>query len=253
MASAATLADDILVTLGYDHDDRARGRENVIFNIGLAINRLRAISINKDTSKGRDAGLMNEATIYKVPVSREDTLCDRAYFTLPAPIIDASINGGVAYIRYCSDCGCDDGLLGRPFAMGSPNDLSTASGMEWAKPSPAFPWYFRARYAQPDGPVVTDRVWLVGISPLIECVETGLYLSVDTSSPMADPDAELSVDDDQLYIIKRMVLDMERFALLVPQQRWKNDGRDFPPGQQPLQPPHMVSVNDPVNTSLSLD
>ena len=67
--------------------------------------------------------------------------------------------------------------------------------------------------------------------------------------PGVDPDDPADIPADMVYLIKRHMLDMERWILLTPQQRLQNDGRDFKPGEQPLQPPQMVSVNDPTLTT----
>jgi len=246
MATATTLSDDILTTLGYTHDDRARHRESILFNIGLVASRLRRRSIDKQLRSGSDDGLISDATMYRVPLFQEQYVQDRTYFNLPASIVDARVNGGVAYIRYCDNSGCGDTLVGKQFTMASPNELSVRNGMELEKPSPSVPYYFRARISTGEG-IITNRVWLVGVSPLVKCLEVGLYLAVDLSDPMADPDEQLPIPDDQVYLVKRMVLDMERFALLVPQERLSNDGRDFKVGQQPLQPPNTMGINAPIN------
>ena len=191
MTTATTLSDDILTTLGYTHDDRARQRESILFNIGLVSSRLRRRSIDKELRSGKDDGLISEATTYIVPLFQEQYVDDRTYFNLPASIVDARVNGGIAYMRYCAGSGCGNNLIGKQFTMASPNELSVRNGM--------------------------------------------------------DPDDPLPIPDDQIYLVKRMVLDMERFALLTPQQRRQNDGRDFKVGQQPFQPPTTMSINAPIN------
>lgn len=246
MTTATTLSDDILTTLGYTHDDRARQRESILFNIGLVSSRLRRRSIDKELRSGKDDGLISEATTYIVPLFQEQYVDDRTYFNLPASIVDARVNGGIAYMRYCAGSGCGNNLIGKQFTMASPNELSVRNGMEWEKPSPLVPYYFRSRIITNQG-TISDRVWLVGVSPMLSCLEVGLYLSVDLSDPMSDPDDPLPIPDDQIYLVKRMVLDMERFALLTPQQRRQNDGRDFKVGQQPFQPPTTMSINAPIN------
>ena len=78
---------------------------------------------------------------------------------------------------------------------------------------------------------------------MIKSVEVGLYLTVGDLENL-DPDAEANIPADMVYLVKRHLLDLERWVLLTPQQRLTNDGRDFKEGQQPFQPPPAVSVND---------
>ena len=62
----------------------------------------------------------------------------------------------------------------------------------------------------------------------------------------------MDLPSDMIYIAKKMMLDLGRWALLVPGQRLSNDGRDFAPykGPQPFQPPKEMSINDPANLSI---
>lgn len=249
MPTYLDIADDVLVTLGYNHDDRNRHRESVLFNVQLVANRLRRQRLEKEMRGTGDRGSTDTMTTYVVPLSQEDYVGNgRMYFRLPSAVLDLQQNGGIGYICYTSDSGCPDGMVGVHFTLCTPSEADVLQGMEFQKPSPMMPYYFRARLNNGTTTFV-DRCWLLGVSPLITEVEVGLYLALDLSDPLFDPNQEIDVPADMLYLIKRFVLDMERFALLVPQERLANNGRDFKVGEQPLQPPHMVSVNDPANLS----
>lgn len=249
MITYDALADDILSTLGFNHDDATRSREAVLFNIQMSINRLRRLRLEKELATSGDIGSTDSVTTYIVPLFREQFLNDRTYFVSPSSLLDIKQNGGVAYIAYHRESGCQDNLFGLKFEQTSQSEVDILAGNPWTKPREAAPYYFRGR-VNVGGTLHTDRVWLVGVSPLIQSVEVGLYMAVDISDPLADPEQPIDLPDDMIYLVKRMVLDLERFALLVPQERLSNDGRDFKVGQQPLQPPQNVSVNDPINLSI---
>ena len=247
--------DDVLRTMGFDHDDALMHRAAVAYNWGIIVNRLKRQRLEKELrSPLGSRGSTNELTIYyNVPIEHMADLSGRAYFELPvADVIDMRINGGVGYIAYGTGSGCGDNLLGRHFTQCSPSEINMIQGHGMIRPSPQTPYYYRARI-NVGGMQVVNRVWLHGPGVTVTNLEVGLYLSA-ASIENIDPDAEIDLPSDLVYIAKRMMLDMGRWALLVPGQRLGNDGRDFAPykGPQPLQPPQGMSVNDPANISVDL-
>lgn len=244
------LINDVLYTLGFVGDDAIMHRVNVGYNLGLVIDRLKRQRLEKELrSPSGSRGVTNELTTYIVPINHDSTLNNRAYFVLPGSVYDIKLNGGVGYIAYAAGSGCKDALVGRHFTLASPSEMNMLQGHGLQQPAPENPYYFRARLNTTTG-IVTDRVWLYGPGVTVTDVEVGLYLTTP-SVDVLDPDAEVDAPEDMLYLVKKMMLDLGRWALLVPGQRLANDGREFAPykGTQPFQPPQSISVNDPVNLS----
>lgn len=249
MPTNGDLIDDVLFTMGFTHDDAILHRAAVGYNLGIVINRLKTQRLQKDLrGPGGGRSTSNEITTYIVSIQREPTLRNRAYFDLPSgDILDINVNGGVGYLAYASGSGCKDSLVGKHFTLASPAEMDMLDGHGMQRPSPATPYYFRSRLSTPDG-IITNRVWLYGPGPLVTDLEAGLYMTTADIQNL-DPDAEVDLPPDMVYLAKRMLLDLGRWSLMIPGQRLKNDGRDFAPynGPQPFQPPKEVSINDPVN------
>ncbi len=249
----AQVWDDIIKSMHMDKDDAIIHRASVAYNWGLVCNRLKRQRLEKELrSPVGSRGSTNESTIYyNVPIERIDDLWDRAYFELPvADIIDLRTNGGIEYIAYGTGSGCIDSLLGKHFTQVSPSEINMLQGHGMLRPSPQNPYYFRARISTPNG-IITNRVWLYGPGATVTNVEVALYLSA-AGIESINPDAEVDLPSDMILIAKKMMLDLGRWALLVPGQRLSNDGRDFAPykGPQPFQPPQQMSINDPANLSI---
>jgi len=239
------ITDNIMLALGYNHDDAARSRESIMWNVGLAASNLLRQRVEKEINVIGDRGTTSNMYTYLVPLQASDRLNGRIYFPLPGELLDLKYNGGVSYIAYHRDSGCEDNLLGVQFTQASPVEIRVLDNITFQKPNPATPYYWVSRFDNGDG--MKEYVWLAGPSPLINSVEVGLYMAPAILDPLADPDAEANIPTDLLYHVERIVLSMERFALLVPQESLKNDGRMYKVGEQRIQPPQMVSLNDPGN------
>ena len=238
--------DDILATLGHTHDDAIRHRAAVAYNMALVIDRIKRRRIEKELRSGMGGrGVSDQATTYIVPIQSETYLNGRNYFTLPGNVYDIRVNGGLEYVTYANNSNCDRALVGKRFTLAAPSEMDMLQGHGIQRPDPANPYYYRARL-KTSSELYDDRVWVAGPGATVGYLEVGLYLTVGDLETI-DPDAEMDLPADMLYLVKRAMLDLERWLLLVPQQRLSNDGRDFKVGQQPLQPPQGISVNDPMN------
>lgn len=247
MPSYTDIANGVLLAMGYNHDDNSRPIEAVLFNLEQIVNRLQRQRLEKELGMTGDRGSTGTATRYAaVPLSEEPLLRNRKYFTLPQQTHDLLQNGGVESIVYNSRSGCGDNLIGRHFTLISPAEADVMDGAQFQKPSPMNPCYYPERFN--DGSTTfSSRIWLLGVGPSIRSVEVSLWLTMDLSSPSQNPDVEADISPDMVYLATRELMAMERFALLIPQERLQNDGRDFKAGQQPLQPPVMTSINSSVN------
>lgn len=251
MASGPTYGDfidDILMTLGMTHDDAVLHRAAAAYNMGIIIDRIKTQRLRKAVVSGASTrGITDMVTTYIVPIASETYLNGRNYFTLPGEILNIPMNGGIEYITYANNSDCDKALIGKPFNLCTPGEVHNLNADAFQRPSPAVPYYYRARL-QTATDRYDDRVWVLGPGPSVGYLEVGLYLSLGNIETI-DPDAPMDLPADLIYLVKRAMLDMSRWLLLVPQQRLRNDGRDFGVKEQPLQPPQGISVNDPLNST----
>lgn len=239
------LAYDILNTEGFVHDDSFRTKMAVIFNLQLAIDRLKRQRLEKDLRMSGSRGTTDMMTTFTaVPVNYEASLNDRGYFTLPGQVYDIKQNGGIDYIVYNRESGCEDNLVGKHFTLTTPSEVDILDGSAFQKPRPAMPYYYRGRYNDGSN-VFADRVWLIGINPQITSVEVGLYLTVGDLLT-TDPDADLDLPADMALLVKYQVLNLERWCFSVPQENLLNDGRNTRVGAPQGSPPQTASVNSPL-------
>lgn len=240
--------DDILMALGFTHDDAVRNRRAAAYNMGLIVDRLNTQRMRKDILGGmstRTAPM--QSTTYIVPVQSETYLNGRNYFKLPGDILNIPFNGGVEYIRYSNNSNCDKALMGKPFTIAAPGELHNLEADAFQRPSPAVPYYYRARLKTDDA-LYDDRIWLIGPGATVGSLEVGLYSSIGDVDAI-DPEEEMNLPPDLAYLVKRQMLSMEAWVTLMPLQRRTNDGRDFKVGERvPVMPP-LVSINDPINST----
>lgn len=241
-----TFIDDILVALGMGHDDALWSQDNILLNTIYAENLLVTQSIAKDTGLSGDGiSSTHKRRVVCVPITQVEcsTECDweHAYFDLPSEVYDLPSDGGITMMRYAKGCGCGDSLMGASFTPTTLERLSALSKTPYQKPSKTSPYY--ARYTSEEG---TDRVGIFGISDMITKLLVGLYYApkFDTMSL----DEEMRIDPHRLHDLKRLVLKMSVWPLSIPQERDKNDGRDFEPGQVVNTPP-IIGINDPILNS----
>ncbi len=246
MPSNIDLVDDALLAMGFNADDAIMHRAAGMANLAMIIDRIKRQRLEKELMSGQGSrGATDVMTTYIVPIEQETYLNGRNYFDLPSNVYDIRLNGGLEYVTYGNRSNCDKALVGRRFTLASPGEMDMLDGAALQKPSPANPYYYRARLNN-GTETFTDRVWLAGPGPTVESLEVGLYLTMGDIEDI-DPLAEVDLPADMVYLVKRAMLDLGRWCLLIPQQRTKNDGRDFPVNQQPLQPPPGISVNDQLN------
>lgn len=244
MPSYGTFIDDVLASLGFVHDDRLWYRDSVLQNTIAAQAKLVGQTLSQDLGPAADGtAAQHKLTTPVVPVAYNQNPTDTdwayLYFDLPSSVYDIPFDGGLAWVRYhrlSLPVNCKPSVAGAVFNRTTLGALHTIYGSTYQRPSEEQPYFARARSGD------ADRVYLFGVSPLITKVMVGIYaspsfLTVSFSDPMM-------VDDDKLYTLKRMVMEMAIWPLGIPQERLKNDGRDFEPNQVVNTRP-IISVNDP--------
>lgn len=253
MPTLRELSQIIATDLGYTIDD-SRELFAVMFNVQAAINKLNHIEIKAAQKKGDDVSVASMAQHFVVDVAYNTPANDSDwpyhYFILPSQIYTLPHDGAVAYIRYNRidlPANCPPSVAGATFSPTTLAALNGLYGSRMQRPSPSRPYYERGR--QMVNGVMRDHVRLYGVSPLIRKLNVGLYASLPTDTValanLADQPVDLS--PEALRALKRMVLDDEAWILNIPQERLRNDGRDFEPGQV-VRTPRQTSINDPVNS-----
>lgn len=240
----ATFIDDVLASLGFSHDDRLWYRDSILQNVLYAQAKLVSQTLSEDLGPKFDGtAAQHKLSTAVVPVTYNEQPDDAnwayLWFDLPSHVYDIPFDGGLAWIRYhrpSLPVNCPPSVAGAVFSRTSLGALSTIYGSTYQRPSEAQPWFCRSRINE------IDRVYLFGMSPLITKVLIGIYAAPSfTEVSFGD---EMMIDEDRLFALKRMVMEMAIWPLGIPQERLKNDGRDFEPNQVVNTRP-IISVNDP--------
>lgn len=230
------LRNELKVTLGQLVDDQRITDLQIDYWIKVAADalRYRMIAAQGLEDQRRSGAYLRR---FVVDVLHDNEAIDKScqkYITLPSKIYDYELDGAVDYMAYYSDGECD----GCPprftrviFARTTPASTKLLYGSSYQKPSPSNPYFYR----------IDDRLYLLGVAPMIEQVEVGLFTSLPDIRTI-DPDAPLPIDDALLTDLRRMVIENARVMLIMPEPSRINDGNS---GQGDLSLPKQVSVNDP--------
>lgn len=225
-----TVVDDLETDFRQNFDDRNISKAKIAHWVIMVGNRLLSAHIGK-----RDSGAFLH--IYgDIPIVTATTtinpniLKGRKYIELPASIFDYDKDGGVEYISYYMEDqqpNCPAPFTWVTFTRTSPSDLQRLYFTKYEKPDAKNPYWFRAG----------NNIYLLGL----ECVnpkkvEIGIY---STIKPITADDINLDDDfpfpEELLIILKRQVLDLGRFVMMIPEDK-VNDGSDAGNGQpQPSQ------------------
>ena len=229
------IVDDIAVDLKQVLDDKNVQKSQIAYWVLLVGNRLKAQHIGK-----RDSGAFL-TTFDNVPVQiksvskNPNEIKNRKFIILPKSIYDYDRDGGIEYISYCLDFeapNCPPPFTNTTFTRTTPSKSRRLYFSKYETPSPSNPYFYR----------VHDHIYLLGIECVeIDSIEIGIYTTLDPITEI-DLDAEFDFPEELLIILKRQVLDLGRFALLIPQER-VNDGSDDV-GQQGVPTNKIVSVNE---------
>ena len=153
-----------------------------------------------------------------VPTSVELT-SNRKYFDLPKSIYDFKNDNGVDYITYQNptDC-CDPPAFAQVFFNRTSPRKSHRLYMDpYETPTTTNPFFYR----------VKERIFLLGL----ECIDTvpleiGLYSNIDIKVAGCSLDDAIDLDEELISVLKYEVLNLGRFALIVPNERI-NQGSDL--------------------------
>jgi len=169
---------------------------------------------------------------FDVPV-RVNPTTGRNYFELPVGIYDMPNDAAIKYITYAPEIDLHVPVLGSVvFTRTTPTKARRLYFREDERPSPSNPYFYREN----------KYVILLGIEQLnITTLETGLIGNLNPADVDMDIDQPFDFPQDLIPVLKRQVLDMGRFVLMLPKDL-TNDGtasgiKDVPSNK-------LISVND---------
>lgn len=246
MSTYKQFIDDVAVAMGMVVDDAVWSPDNLLLNTIYCENLLVKQELSKDIGlSGDGVSGTHKREIVCVPLTHvecdDECSWEHAYFDLPSEVYDLPFDGGVSMMRYANGCGCPPSIMGTSFTLTSLERLSSLRLTSYQSPREDRPYF--ARYITATG---TDRVGVFGVSPIISKLLVGVYYVPRFGTmPLSAP---MRIDPDMLLKLKQLVLTMSAWPLGIPQDRLKNDGADFEPGQVVLPRP-LISINDPILTT----
>lgn len=228
------VVNDIGVDLRQIFDDRRISDAQIAYWTIIVGNNLLSKHIQKRSS-GAFLTTFPEVPVLKSQLPGKNLVRYRKYFDLPDQIFDFNNDGAIDYISYAVEPELPNEnapLTVVTFTRTTPGALKGLYMNEYTEPSPENPYYYRSK----------EKIYLVGV----ECVDTGpLEVGLKLCIP---PVTKIVLDDpfdfpeELISVLKRQVLDMGRFALLMPKERM-NDGDDAVTGNQ-VPNNKISSVND---------
>lgn len=229
------IIDDIAEDLKQTLDDKTIQPSQIAYWIILIGNRLKSQHIGK-----RDSGsFLSVYDEVPVQVKKESKLPNeiknRKFFRLPRTIYDYDKDGGIDYISYCLDYdheGCPPAFTNVTFDRTTPSKSERLYFSKYETPSPSKPYFY----------IVGDYVYLLGIECVdIKSLEIGIYSALAPITEI-DIDAPFDFPDELLAILKRQVLDLGRFSLLMPEEKLNDGANQIEGGAIPTS--KISSVND---------
>lgn len=228
------IIDDIVLDLKQTLDDRLIQRSQIAYWTLLIGNRLKAQHISK-----RDSGAFL-STFADIPVEEftsngKNEIKGRKYIKLPKCIYDYDMDGAIEYMSYYIEeeqDGCPPPFTDVQFSRTSQSSSRRLYGSIYEKPAPDNPYFYR----------VGDYLYLLGLEKVdVKFIEIGLYASLDPLTEI-DIDAPFDFPDELIAILKRQVVDLGRFSLLIPKERVNDGDDDSKSGAVPTN--KIVSVNE---------
>lgn len=239
------IADDVLIAMGYSHDDALRNRPQVQYNATLIYNKLKNQQLKKNAKTGDSLAIADMLHTYIVPVVHNNVAdnvvndWDASYFDLPSAIMNMDAGAALNMVRYLRNdlpANCPPAVARTPFSQTTLASLYNLYQSKYQAPRSDRPYVARAKAGS------ADRVYLFGVPSSVTHLLVALYTAASFMD--IDPDEEIDLPDHLLATMKKMMLEMESWLLQIPQERLMNEGRDFPPGQT-VQTRPAISVNDP--------
>lgn len=230
-----TIVDDIVEDLKQTLDDKTIQPIQIGYWIVLIGNRLKSQHIGKRDS-GSFLSVYDDVPVEKKSASKlPNEIKERKFIRLPRSIYDYDKDGGIEYISYCLEEpqeGCPPPFTNVLFNRTTPSKSGRLYFSKYEEPSPARPYFY----------VVHDYIYLLGIECVdIKSLEIGIYSTLDPITEI-DLDAPFDFPDELLAILKRQVIDLGRFSLLMPEEKINDGANRLAGGGIPTN--KIVSVNE---------
>ena len=219
------VVNDIHTVLKQKYDDQKITFTHTLYHVLIYANRLKAQHIEKrDTNQY--VHVFNEVAVQK------DSVTKRQYLDMPAQIFDFDRDGGINYITYSHDID-DKAFTSVTFQRTRQSAAKVLYWNEDTHPAPDNPYFF----------MESGKIFLLGLEDIDSIrLEVGLYSAFDIESVTNDSlDENFDFPLELLPVLQRQVLDIGRFALLIPEEL-SNDGTS---GEQQAQAPTTKII--PVN------
>jgi hypothetical protein len=228
-----TIIDDIEVDLKQMIDDQSITKAQIAYWCIVVGNNILSKHIPKH-STGAFLSTFIIPVSYFTSNANPNQVMNRKYFELPGSVFDFDRDSGIEFVAYYNE---KEKLGDLPEFTRVQFSRTTISEMEnlvsrFEAPTPDNPYFYR----------VHQYVYLLGVECIpIKNVEVGLFMTI---SPVQDIDIDAPFDfpEELIEVLKRRVLDLGRFSLLLPQER-ANDGANMVSGSQ-VPTNKLVSVAD---------
>jgi len=202
---------DLLATFKAMQDDAEISEQNVLFWINVFANRLRMQHIRKLPT---GAHLL---TFNNVLVTTDTS--GRKFFTLPKSVYDYKHEKGIDYITYQQDTECCDppAFAQITFNQTTARDSKRLYMNPYEEPTSDNPYFYR----------IGSIIHFLGIECIdVKEVEVALYASIDPLTAGCNLDDPIDLSDELISVLKYELLNLGRFALIVPNERI-NQGADL--------------------------
>lgn len=220
MASYRQVIYSIQDALKKNFDDADVNRNQILFWVMVIANRLMI-----QRQQATKTGLYN-ATFAPVQVNIDTAHFNRKYIDLPEQIMDLPNEEGVEYITYNVEtgCCCDGPNFAQVlFQPTTPSNASRLYGDEYEKPDSANPYFYRITNVDGTG---VNRLYFLGLECIdITDVEICLKITLNPKT-VCNIDETIPLPDDMIGQLQNEVLELGRFALLIPKER-ENEGSDL--------------------------
>ncbi len=228
------IVDDLAKDFKQILDDKILQKAQIAYWVIYLGNRLRSQHIAK-----RDSGAFLSTFIVPVVVhtsnKNPNEVKTRKHIILPKSIYDYDKDKGIEFMAYYAeeieDAGGKPAFTRHTLTRTTQSESKTLYYSEYEEPGPENSYYYR----------VSDHLYMLGIECVdITQIEIGLYATLDPITEI-DFDAPFEFPDELLIQLKRQVLDLGRFVLLIPEERI-NDGSNVIPPTVPTN--KLTSVNE---------
>lgn len=215
-------------------DDKRITETQVAYWTIIVANNLRA----KHEQKRSSGAFLT--TFAEIPVMVSETTGPnlvryRKYFDLPNAIYDFNNDAAIEYISYSVDPELVKDLpplTHVSFTRTTPGALENLYKNPYTKPDHKNPYFYRSG----------NRIYLIGLECVdIPFLEIALYMCIPPVTEI-DPYAPFEFPAELLPVLERQVIDMGRFALMIPKER-VNDGDNSVAASQ-IPQNKITSVND---------